>query len=60
MEQLGAIKDTKIKLKKYTKIAVTQLGICRVTLEHINRCKICNFFVVPRNRQALLGMPDIE
>ena len=46
MEQLAATKDTRINLKRYNQTTVTQLGICRVTLEHNNKCKICNFFVV--------------
>ena len=29
-------------------------------MEHNNKHKICNFFVVPWNGHALLGMPDIE
>ena len=36
------------------------MDICRVKLEHNNKNKICNFFVVPRIGQVLLGMPDIE
>ena len=34
--------------------------MCRVKIEHNDKHKICNFFVVPGNGQALLGMPDIE
>ena len=37
-----------------------QLGICRVTLENNNRCKICSFFAIPGNGQVLLVMPDIK
>ena len=36
------------------------MGICKVKIEHNNRQKIHNFFVVPGNMQALLGMPNIE
>ena len=60
MEQLAATKDTKIKFKMYNQSTIMQLGICRVTLENNNNCKIYNFFVVPENRKALLGMPDIK
>ena len=56
VEQLAATKDTKIKQKMYNQIMIMQLDICRVTLE----CKICNFFVVPGNGQALLGMPHMK
>ena len=31
-----------------------------MTLENNNKYKVCNFFAVPGNRQALLGMPDIK
>ena len=34
--------------------------MCTVKIGHNNKHKICNFFVIPRNGQALLGMPDIE
>ena len=34
--------------------------MCKVKLEHNNIQKMCKFFVVPGNRQALLGMPDID
>ena len=60
VEQLAATKETKIKLKMYKQTTITQLGICRITLENINKCKLCNFSVVPGNRQALSCMPDIE
>ena len=32
----------------------------RVKIEHNNKHKLCNFFVVSGNGQVLLGMPDIE
>ena len=57
VELLAAKKDTKIKLKMYNQSTIMQLEICRVTLENNNKCKLCNLFVVPGNRQALLGMP---
>ena len=34
--------------------------MCTVELEHKNNKKKCIFFVVPRNGQALLGMPDTD
>ena len=37
-----------------------QLGICKVTVEYNNKCKMCSFFLGPGNRQTLLGMPDTE
>ena len=60
MEQLAAMKDTKIKQKPYNQSTIMQLGICGVTLENNNKWKICNFFVAPGNRQTLLGMTDIK
>ena len=36
------------------------MGICKVKIEHNDKHKICNFFVVSGNRKALLGMPDIK
>ena len=44
----------------YNKTSITQLGTCKVTIEHKNNTKRCHFFVVPGNSQALLGMPDID
>ena len=32
--------------------------MCAVIINHKNNKKKCEFFVVPRNGQALLGMPD--
>ena len=39
---------------------ITQLGICKVKIEHNNEYKIYKFLVVLGNRQALLGMPNIN
>ena len=39
---------------------MTKLGTCELMIAHNNKEKNCTFLVVPRNRQALLGMPDIE
>ena len=36
------------------------MGTCTVEMEHENNKKRCKYFVVPRNGQALLGMPDID
>ena len=47
-----------IKLKIYNKTLITQLGTCMVTIDFKDNKKRCEFFVVPRNGQALLGMPD--
>ena len=47
-----------IKLKKYNKTVITQLGTCVVIINFKDIKKRCVFFVVPRNGQALLGMPD--
>ena len=46
-----------IKLRTYNKTVITQLGTCTVTINFKNIKKRCGFFVVPRNGQALLGMP---
>ena len=57
-EQLkGSIKSN-IRLKTYSGTYITQLGTCMVTIEFKNSKKHSVFFVVPRNGQALLGMPD--
>ena len=47
-----------IKLKSYNKIVITQLGTCMVFIDYKDNKKKCEFFVVPRNGQVLLGMPD--
>ena len=49
-----------ILLKHYNKRPITQLGTCKVTIEHKNNRKKSQFFVVPGNGQALLGMLDTE
>ena len=60
VEHVAARKDNKFKLKTYNQTTITQLSTYRVKLEHNDKYKICNFFLVPGNGQALLGMPDIE
>ena len=47
-----------IKLRTYNKTVIKQLGTCIVPINFKNIKKRCVFFVVPRNGQALLGMPD--
>ena len=47
-----------ITLRTYNKTNITQLGMCMVVIKFKNIKKRCVFFVVPRNGQALLGMPD--
>ena len=42
----------------YIKTFITQLGTCAVTIEYKNNRSKCEFYVVPGNGQALLGMPD--
>ena len=59
-EQLLESNNKNIQLKTYNRTRITQLGICKVKLEHNNQQKMCKFFVVPGIRQALLGMPDIK
>ena len=59
-EQLAATKTISILQQTYNKSTVPQLGICHVTINHKKKKKLFQFFVVPRNGQALLSMPDIE
>ena len=59
-EQLAATWNKNIQPKAFNRTTIAQLGIHKVKIEHNNKLKICNIFVVPGNRQALLGMPDIE
>ena len=47
-----------IKLKTHNITVITQLGTCIVTINFKDIKKRCMFFVVPRNGQMLLGMPD--
>ena len=58
-EQL-VTKNKHILLKTYNKTTITQLGMRTVLVEHKNNKKKCNFFVVQRNGQALLCMPDTD
>ena len=46
------------KVKTYNKKVITQLGTCAVIIDYKDNTKKCEFFVVPRNGQLLLGMPD--
>ena len=46
-----------IKLKMYNGTHIMQLGMCMVQIKFKNITKRCMFFVVPGNRQVLLGMP---
>ena len=41
------------------KTVITQLGTCTVIIDYKDNKKKCELFVVPRNGQVLLGMPDI-
>ena len=59
-EQLTTTENIKILSKTYNKTTITELGTCTVEVEHKNNQKKCRFFVVPKNRQALLGMPDTD
>ena len=47
-----------IKLKTYNKTVIAQLGTCMVIINYKDNKKRCEFFVVPRNGQALLGILD--
>ena len=47
-----------IKLNMYNKAIITQLGTFAVIISYKNNRRKCDFFVVPENGQALLGMPD--
>ena len=46
-----------IELKMYNKTDITQLGMCMVIINYKDNKKKFEFFLVPRNGQALLGMP---
>ena len=48
-----------IKLKTYNKSVITQLGTCAVVINYKDNKKKCEFFVVPRKGQALLGISDM-
>ena len=54
-EQLVGKRNKDIHLNTYSRTAITQLGICKVRIEHNNKPKICDFFEVPGN-----GMSDIK
>ena len=46
--------------KTYNKTIIPQYSIWIIKLKHKYQQKLCRFFLVLRNSQALLGMPDIE
>ena len=58
-EQFATTRNKFMQLETYKTRTIIKLGICKVKLENKNK-KICNFFAVPGNGQALLGMPDIK
>ena len=57
-DQLKSSVKGNIKLKMQNGTHIMQLGICAVQIRFKNIIKRCTFFVVPGNRQVLLGMPD--
>ena len=59
-EQLLVRKNKDIQLKTYDRMIIMKLDICKVKIEHSNKQKMCKFFVVSGNMQALLVMPDID
>ena len=59
-EHLAATKDDSIQLKTFKKTLITQLGTCRIKIEHNSKHKMCKVFVVPGNGQDLLCMPDFD
>ena len=59
-EQLAETINKHILLKTYNKTTITQLGTCKVIIENKYNRKRYQFFVVPVNAQALLGMPDTD
>ena len=59
-EQLVATRNNNIQLQTQNRTTITQLGIFKVKIVYNNKHRICNFFVVQVDGQALLGMPDIE
>ena len=52
-------KDENFELKTYNSTTIIQLGRYNKVKKH-NREKLCIFFVVPGNGQALPGLPDFE
>ena len=52
-KQLAAAKNKNAQLKTYNKTTITQLSICKAKVEQNNVQKMCKFFVVPGNGQAL-------
>ena len=47
-------------LKTYNQLDIEQLGICTFKLRHIDKGSKCQYFVVPGDSTALLGIPDIK
>ena len=60
MGNLWQQKNESAQLRTYIKTTISHLGICAVKIEHKNYKRKWKWIVVPRNRQALLGMPDIH
>ena len=58
--QLKTTGNKSIQLIIFNRTTMTQGEICKVKMECNNKHKIGSFFVVPGNRQALYGRPDIK
>ena len=59
-KHLATIRNKDVQLKTYNWTIITQLGICKVKIDHSNQQKMSKFFVVPGNGQALLGITDTD
>ena len=53
--QLEETINKHIMLKTYNKTTITQLGTCKVIIEHKNNRKRCQFFVVPGKWSGIIG-----
>ena len=54
-EQIADTINKCILLKKYNKMTITQLGTCKLMIEHKNNRKKCQFFVVPSKWSGVIG-----
>ena len=57
---LHTTKNNSVILDTYNQLSIEQLCVCTVWLSQNDIDAKCRFFVVPGDKLALLGMPDIE
>ena len=59
-EQLAGMRNANVQLKAHSRKTIAQLGIGKLKIEHNNKQKVFDFFVVLGSGQAQWDMPYTE